>query len=64
MREHARDPRHRLEVIDAGWEEMRWERLPTAWEVAEIDTTSLSPAEAADEVLAWCRQVLGAGPGH
>jgi len=59
MREHARDPHHRLEVIDAGWEEMRWERLPADWEVAEIDTTELSPAEAAEEVLAWCRQLLG-----
>jgi hypothetical protein len=60
MREHARDPRHRLEVIDAGWEEMRWERSPETWEVAKIDTTSLSPTEAAGEVLAWCRRVLGA----
>ncbi len=58
MREHARDPRRRLEVIDAGWEEMHWERLPKAWDVAEIDTTELSPAEAADRVLAWCREAL------
>lgn len=58
MREHARDPRHRLDMIDAGWEEMRWERLPDAWEVAEIDVTEMPPAEAADEVLAWCRRDL------
>jgi broad-specificity NMP kinase len=58
MREHARDPHHRLEVIDAGWEEMRWERLPDSWEVAEIDTTEMSPAEAAQQVLAWCREAL------
>ena len=58
MRAHARDPHHRLDVIDAGWQEMRWERLPDSWEVAEIDTTELSPAAAAAEVLTWCRQVL------
>ena len=59
MRGHARDPHHRLDVIDAGWEEMRWERLPKTWEVAEIDVTEMSPAEAADRVLAWCGEVLG-----
>jgi broad-specificity NMP kinase len=61
MRGHARDPRHRLEVIDAGWEEMRWERLPDAWEVPVIDTTEMSPAEAAADVVAWCRTVTGGG---
>jgi broad-specificity NMP kinase len=59
MRAHARDPHHRLEVIDAGWEEMRWERLPKTWKVAEIDVTEMSPAEAADRVLAWCGEGLG-----
>jgi len=60
MREHARDPHHRLEVIDAGWEEMRWDRLPETWDVAEIDVTELSSDEAAAEVLAWVRQALAA----
>jgi hypothetical protein len=46
-------------VIDAGWEEMRWERLPESWEVAEIDVTELSPVEAAAGVLAWCRTLTG-----
>jgi hypothetical protein len=59
MRGHARDPSYRLEVIADGWPEMRWERLPSSWEVAEVDTTDLSPAGAAAEVLAWCRGVLG-----
>jgi hypothetical protein len=59
MRGHARDPAHRLEVIADGWPEMRWERLPSGWEVAEIDTTDLTPSDAAAEVLAWCRDVLG-----
>jgi hypothetical protein len=45
-------------VIDAGWEEMRWHRLPDSWEVPIIDTTEMSPAEAAADVVAWCRQVL------
>jgi broad-specificity NMP kinase len=58
MRAHARDPHHRLDVIDAGWEEMRWERLPDAWEVAEIDVTELSPEAAAERVLAWVRGIL------
>ncbi|HEX3362180.1 MAG TPA: hypothetical protein VHS74_14390 [Solirubrobacterales bacterium] len=58
MREHVRDPHHRLEVIDAGCEEMRWERLPAAWEVAEIDTTELTPFEVSALVLAWCREEL------
>jgi hypothetical protein len=63
MRGHARDPAHRPEVIADGWQEMRWERLPSSWEVAEIDTTDLSPAGAAAEVLAWCRDVLASGDG-
>jgi hypothetical protein len=60
MRGHARDPRHHLEVIDAGWDEMRWDRLPDAWEVPIIDTTEISPAEVAVEVVAWCRAVIAA----
>lgn len=58
MRGHARDPGRRLEVIAGGWPEMRWERLPTNWEVEEVDTTELSPAGAAARVLAWARGVL------
>jgi NAD(P)-dependent dehydrogenase (short-subunit alcohol dehydrogenase family) len=64
MRGHARDPAHRLDVIAGGWSQMRWERLPSSWEVAEIDTTGRSPAGVAAEVLAWCRDVLrSAGTG-
>jgi hypothetical protein len=39
--------------------EMRWEWLPPSWEVAEIDTTALTPSDVAAEVLAWCRGALG-----
>ena len=59
MRGHARDPSHRLDVIAGGWAEMRWERLPSSWEVAEIDTTDLTPEDVAAEVLTWCRDVSG-----
>jgi hypothetical protein len=58
MRGHARDPGHRLEVIAPGWPEMRWDRLPSSWETAEIDVTDLSPADTAAAVLAWCRREL------
>jgi broad-specificity NMP kinase len=59
MRGHARDPGHRLDVIaDQGWDEMRWERIPSSWEVTEIDTTHLAPPEVAAGVLAWSRQEL------
>jgi hypothetical protein len=62
MRGHARDPEHRLDVIaDQGWDEMRWDRLPDAWEVPVIDTTELSPAQVAMDVLAWCRVATGGG---
>jgi predicted ABC-type ATPase len=55
------EERHRLEVIDVGWDEMRWERLPDAWEVPLIDNTEMSPAEAAAEAVAWCRSVIAGG---
>jgi broad-specificity NMP kinase len=59
MRGHARDPAHRLEVIAAaGWPQMRWERLPSRWEVAEVDTTELAPEDVAAAVLAWCRELI------
>lgn len=58
MRGHARDPGHRLEVIAGGWPEMRWEWLPSSWEVAEVDTTDMSPAGVAAKVLAWCRDAM------
>ncbi len=58
MRGHARDPSHRIEVIARGWAEMRWERLPRSWDVEEVDTTDLSPADVAARVLAWSRGVL------
>ncbi|MGH2940153.1 MAG: hypothetical protein ACRDPE_18750 [Solirubrobacterales bacterium] len=59
MRGHVRDPAHRLEVIADGSAEMRWERLPSTWEVAEIDTTDLTAEDVAAEVLTWCRDSLG-----
>lgn len=58
MRNHARDPGHRVEVIAGGWPEMRWERLPRSWDIEEVDTTDLSPADVAARVLAWARGVL------
>jgi hypothetical protein len=67
MRGHVRDPQHRPEVIrTGGWPEMRWERWSAwragdrRWRFQEIDTTTLSPRNAADEVIAWSRQALRA----
>jgi hypothetical protein len=64
MREHAVDPRHRLEVLQTdGWEQMRWERLSRLdetgrWAIHVLDTSSLTAAAVATELLAWCRRAL------
>jgi hypothetical protein len=64
MREHAADPHHRLEVLQTdGWEEMRWERLSRfdetgSWAMHVLDTSSLTAAAVATELLAWCRRAL------
>jgi hypothetical protein len=65
---HVRDPQHRPEVIrTGGWPEMRWERWSSwragdrRWRFTEIDTTTLSPRDAAAEVIAWCRRALCGG---
>ena len=64
MREHAADPHHRLEVLQSnGWEQMRWERLTRlhetgSWAMQVLDTSSLTAAAVATELLAWCRTAL------
>jgi hypothetical protein len=64
MREHAADPHHRPEVLRTdGWEQMRWERLSRSdetgsWAMHVLDTSSLTRAAVASELLAWGRRVL------
>jgi hypothetical protein len=64
MRGHAADPRHRPEVLQTdGWEQMRWERWNRlhdmgSWAIHMLDTSNLTPAAAASEILAWCRRAL------
>ena len=64
MREHAAHPDHRLEVLQTnGWEHMRWERLRRldetgSWAMHVLDTSSLTAATVATELLAWCRRTL------
>jgi energy-coupling factor transporter ATP-binding protein EcfA2 len=64
MREHATDPHHRPEVLQTdGWQQMRWERLRRldetgSWAMHVLDTSSLTPAAVATELLAWCRRAL------
>jgi energy-coupling factor transporter ATP-binding protein EcfA2 len=64
MRGHARDPRHMLNVLTTnGWDAMRWERLAIEpgedrWSMRVLDTSGLSPAQVAAEVLGWCRDAL------
>jgi hypothetical protein len=61
MRGHARDPEHRLEVLQTGgWEQMRWDRLAAChgWAAHVLDTTTLSSRAVAAEVLTWCREVI------
>ncbi len=64
MREHAADPHHRPEVLQTdGWEHMRWERLHRlhetgSWAMQVLDTSSLTAAAVATELVAWCRRAL------
>lgn len=62
MRRQASDPLHMRHVVsDAGWEEMRWERLEQLapdWGMHTIDTTHMTKRDVADAVLAWCRRAL------
>jgi hypothetical protein len=61
MREHARSPAHRPEVVQgAGWAGMRWEQWPQTWSCGEIDTSELTVGEAADAVEAWVDETLAA----
>jgi hypothetical protein len=64
MRGHAADPHHRPEVLQTdGWEQMRWERWSRlddtgSWAIHVLDTSSLTAAAVASELLAWCRRAL------
>lgn len=59
--DHARDPRHRPEVIRVPGT-MRWERWDgaSAWPVpvAILETTGVAPADTARRVWAWARETL------
>lgn len=62
MRRQAGDPLHMTHVVsEAGWEEMRWERLERLaphWRMHTIDTTHMTLRAVADAVLGWCRSAL------
>lgn len=62
MRTQARDPLHMTHVVsDAGWEEMRWERLEQLapdWRMHTVDTTHMTRSGVAEAVLEWCRRAL------
>ena len=64
MRDHAADPHHRPEVLQTdGWEQMRWERWSRlddtgSWAMHVLDTSSLTAAAVASELLAWCHRAL------
>jgi hypothetical protein len=65
MRGHARDPGHMPHVVTTGgWEAMRWDRWIGAdpadggWAMRVIDTSELTEAEVAAQVLSWCRHAL------
>jgi hypothetical protein len=64
MRGHSADPHHRPEVLQTdGWEQMRWERWARlddrrSWATNVLDTSSLTAAAVASELLAWCRRAL------
>jgi hypothetical protein len=48
-------------VSEAGWQEMRWERLEALahlWRMDTIDTTPMTEMEVAGAVLGWCRRAL------
>lgn len=59
MRAHARDPRHRLEVILINcWPPMRWERLENRadWDMTVIDTSSMTTDQVARAVADWAQK--------
>lgn len=62
MRRQATDPLHMIHVVsEAGWEQMRWqrlERLAPAWATDTIDTTHLAARQVADRARDWCRRAL------
>jgi broad-specificity NMP kinase len=62
MRKQASDPLHMTHVVsDAGWEEMRWQRLDqlaAGWGMHTIDTTHMAARQVADAVVDWCRLAL------
>ena len=65
MRGHARDPRHMPHVLSMnGWEAMRWDRwnamdpIDGNWGMEVLDTSLLTAAQVADEILTWCRRAL------
>jgi hypothetical protein len=64
MRDHAADPQHSPEVLQTdGWDQMRWERWSRlgdtgSWAMRALDTSSLTAAAVASELVAWCRRAL------
>jgi hypothetical protein len=62
MRRQASDPLYMTHVVcDAGWEQMRWDRLEhlaADWGMHTIDTTHMTKRDVADAVLEWCRSAL------
>jgi hypothetical protein len=62
MRNQASDPLHMTHVVtDAGWEQMRWQRLrqlAAGWDMHKIDTTDMTARQVADAVRDWCRRAL------
>lgn len=62
MRRQASDPLHMTHVVsEAGWEQMRWERLEhlaAIWGMHTIDTTQMTKHDVAGAVLDWCRAAL------
>ena len=62
MRRQASDPLYMTHVVcDAGWEQMRWDRLEhlaADWGMHTIDTTHMTKRDVADAVLERCRSAL------
>lgn len=64
MREHARDPLPRLDVLtrdaapDARWEWVAHLVDLGQWSVTVVDTSELSPENVADEVERWIQRAL------
>lgn len=62
MRRQATDPLHMTEVVsNAGWPQMRWERLESlaaVWAMHTIDTSSMTTVNVAGAVVQWCRSAI------